>query len=233
MLYRLNIISYLLKYYILSLKHNGERAFSEQNTGTWWEGVEKNLPIGAKLLSIILYSDSTNVDMLGKSQLHPIYMSIGNISNWRRNKSDTKQLLGYLPILKPRDNSEKKSNDFKLTVRETFHKCLKVLLEPIQSSLKNGLDLKLNEELFWFFPRISVIISDWPEAATYCLTYKSSMSTYPCHFCLVTRDDLANINLSEQQTELRTHDNMFRYLEQNLEKSVCIENVPNFFWTLP
>ena len=59
---------------------------------------------------------------------------------------------------------------------------LKVLLEPIQA-LSNGLDLNLNEETFWFFPRISVVISDWPEAATFCLTYKSSMSTHTNHLC--------------------------------------------------
>ena len=141
-------------------------------------------------------------------------------------------MLDYLPILKPYDNSQKKSNDFKVAVRETFHKCLKVLLEPIQV-LSNGLDLNLNGETFWFFPRISVVISDWPEAATFCLTHKSSMSTYPCHFCLVKRDNLANINLSEQQMELQTHNNMIQYLDQNLEKSVCIENISNFFWTLP
>src|SRR5256885_17005671 len=95
-----------------------------------------------------------------------------------------------------------------------FRSCLKVLLKPIQV-LSNGLDLNLNGETFWFFSRISVVISDWPEAATFCLTYKSSMSTYPCHFCLVKRDNLVNINLSEQQMELRTH-NMIRYLDQNL-----------------
>ena len=42
--------------------------------------VEKSLPMEAKLLSIILYSDTTNVNMLGKRQLHPIYTSIGNIN---------------------------------------------------------------------------------------------------------------------------------------------------------
>ena len=41
-------------------------------------------------LSLILYSDATNVDTLEKSQLHPIYMTIGNIKNWRRNKPDVK-----------------------------------------------------------------------------------------------------------------------------------------------
>src|SRR5437868_6188513 len=57
----------------------------------------------------------------------------------------------------------------------------------------------------------------------YILPY---VSTYPCHFCLVKRDNLA---LSEQQMELRTHNNMIRYLDQNLEKSICIENISNFF----
>ena len=47
----------------------------------------------------MLYSDATNVDTLGKKNLHLIYMSISNIKNWRRNKPDAKQLLGYLPIL--------------------------------------------------------------------------------------------------------------------------------------
>src|SRR5437763_16978127 len=84
---------------------------------------------------------------------------------------------------------------------------------------------------FLVFPRISVVIVDWPEAATFCLTYKSSMSTYPYYFCLVKRDNLANINLSEQQMELRKHNNIIQYLDQNLEKSVCIENISNFLNT--
>jgi hypothetical protein len=48
----------------------------------WWKNTEECLPTGAKLLSLILYSDATNVDTLGKSQLHPIYVTIGNIKNW-------------------------------------------------------------------------------------------------------------------------------------------------------
>jgi len=108
-------------------------------------------------LSIILYLDATNVDTLGKSQLHPIYVSIGNIKNWRRNKSDAKQLLGYLPILQASSNSEKNSTDFKKTVRETFHKSLRVLLEPLLSN--NSINLTLNNEKIRFYPRISVVIS--------------------------------------------------------------------------
>lgn len=215
-----------------NLEHDGERAYSEQNTGIWWENAGKSLPPGSKILSIILYSDATNVDSLGKGQLHPIYMTIGNIKNWRRNKADAKQLLGLLPILNAIDNTEKQSEEYKNTARKTFHKCLELLLNPLLSS-ENGIDLVLNGETIWFYPRISVIIADWPEAATYCLTYKSPMSRFPCHFCLIARDNLANINLTPSEITPRDHNNMQYHFNQSLTNNVCIENVCNFFWTIP
>ncbi|GET64361.1 hypothetical protein GLOIN_2v1762814 [Rhizophagus irregularis DAOM 181602=DAOM 197198] len=198
-----------------------------------WENAEKSLPPGARLLSLILYSDATNVDTLGKSQLHPIYLSIGNIKNWRRNKKDAKQLLAYLPILKSNNITERKSETFKIAVRECFHKSLELLLDPLLKLNKNGIDLFLNNEMIWFYPRVSAIISDWPEAATYCLTYKSPMSKHPCHFCLVIRDNLADLNLQIDDITPRTHVNMQQYFNQNSGNSVCIENISNFFWNLP
>jgi hypothetical protein len=175
------------------------------------------------LLSIILYSDATTTDTLGKSQLHPIYVSLGNIPIWRRNKLDAKQLLGYLPIL------EAASKDL---VREVFHKSLRHLLEPI-ISLKNGIDLVVNNEKLWFYPRVSTIIADWPEAASFCLVYKSPNSNLPCHSCLIKRNDLANTDLSSDDIILRTHSEMRRHLKDHSQKSVCIESVANFFWDLP
>lgn len=160
---------------------------------------------------------------MGKSQLHPIYLSLGNIPTWRRNKQDAKQLLGYLPIIKS-------SNIDKKIARQTFHKCLKTILEPIQLFSETGINLLINNKYIWFFPKISTIIADWPEAATFCLTYKSASSNYPCHFCLVKRDDLANLNLSKNDLELRNHENMQTYYNMKKEKSVCIESVSNIFW---
>jgi hypothetical protein len=229
MIITINFLYSITKVYINYLKYDGERTYSEQNTGIWWQNTEKSLPRGSKLLSIMLYSDATNVDALGKKNLHPIYMSIGNIKNWRRNKPDAKQLLGYIPILKASDNTEKKSEQFKIAARKAFHKSLEVLLDPFLS-LSNGIDLNLNNESILFFPRISVVIADLPEAATYCLTYKSALASFPCHFCLVKKDDLADINLTTSEMELRTHDNMRQFFDQNSTKSVSIEDVHNFFW---
>jgi len=141
-------------------EREGESVYKEQNNGMWWKNTEGSLPTGAKLLSLILYSDATTTDTLGKSQLHPIYLSIGNIPTWRRNKPDAKQLLGYLPILEAVSSIEKKSSTYKNLVRETFHKSLRHLLEPI-ILLENGVDLSVNNEIIWFYPRVSTIISDF------------------------------------------------------------------------
>jgi hypothetical protein len=168
---------------------------------------------------------------LGKSSLHPIYITLGNISTWRRNKPDAKQLLGYLPIIKSSNISEKRSQNFKNIVREAFHKSMEIILEPL-ISLKNGIDLSLGDKTYWFFPKVSVIIADWPEAATFCLTFKSPNSNNPCHFCLVTRNHLSELNLSEKDILPRTHNNMIKKLQANDGKSISIENVSNFFWKL-
>ena len=181
------------------------------------------MPKTATILSIILYSDATNCDKLGKSQLHPIYLSLGNIPTWRRNKQDVKQLLGYLPIIKTSSSLDK------TIIRQTFHKCLEIILEPIRS-LSDGIDLKFGDKYIWFFPKISTIISDWPEAATFCLTYKSTNSACPCHFCLIDRNKLADLKISKSELEFRNHENMQNYLENGEESLVSIESVQNYFW---
>jgi len=105
---------------------------------------------------------------------------------------------------------------------------LKHLLDPIVS-LNTDVDLLINNESIWFYPHISVIIADWPEASTFCLTYKSSNSNLPCHFCLITKNNLVNINLLSSNIELKFHENMYNHFEKNTKKSVSIESVYNFF----
>lgn len=164
--------------------------------------------------------------------MHPIFITLGNIITWRRNKPDVKQLLAYLPIIKAKDDTQKKSKEHKNIVRRTFHKTLKFLLSPLYNE-NNGIELELNNRILWCFPRISMIISDWPEACTFALTYKSTQSNHPCHFCLVSKENLSNINLNSNQIESRSHKNMKLHYENNTEKDVSIENVRNFFWSVP
>ncbi|KAF0531901.1 hypothetical protein F8M41_011576 [Gigaspora margarita] len=153
--------------------------YKEQNNRMCWKSAQNSLPIGSKLLSIILYSDATNCDTL---------------------------------------------------VRQTFHRCLEVILNPIQKFSHSGTNLLINNKLIWTFPKVSIIIADWPEAATFCLTYKSTNSNHPCHFCLVNRDDLANTTRSKHDLVLKNHENMRTCLDKSEDKSVYIESIPNYFW---
>ncbi|RHZ68398.1 hypothetical protein Glove_295g4 [Diversispora epigaea] len=229
-------ISQLFVYDYKKLEIENVQSYGEQYTGNWWKKAKESIPSVAYILSIILYSDATTTDTLGKGSLHPIYISLGNIPTWRRNKEDAKQLLGYLPILSAKDEREKKSSEFKKLVRETFHNSIKFLLDPLFTNDDDdgdGIELKIDNEIFWFFPRVSTIICDWPEACTFSLTYKSTNSNYPCHFCLVSKENLNNTRLRDDQMVLRNKENMLQYYNNGTTEKASLEPVFNYFWNIP
>ncbi|GES77014.1 hypothetical protein GLOIN_2v1836976 [Rhizophagus clarus] len=47
----------------------------------WWLKTEKLLPPMNNLLSVILYSDATIFDGIGKTSGHPVFLTLGNLSN--------------------------------------------------------------------------------------------------------------------------------------------------------
>ncbi|RHZ65110.1 hypothetical protein Glove_319g91 [Diversispora epigaea] len=71
------IKNFIYKYQFL--QSDRETLYSEQYSGNWWKNTEASIQLEAHILSIILYSDATTTDSLGKSSLHPIYISLGNI----------------------------------------------------------------------------------------------------------------------------------------------------------
>src|SRR5213082_2885263 len=127
------------------LYYEGQRIYYEQYNGDWWEKVQNSLSRDAKVLSIIPYSDATTCDHLGKSSKHPIYLTLGNISSWVRNKPDAKVLLGYLPRLKAKTNSQKNSRKFKFAKRSLYQYTLNVLTRPLLDYQKDGFDLQTDD----------------------------------------------------------------------------------------
>ena len=55
------------------------REYSEMFNCRWWESVQASLPKSAGILSLMLYSDMTNCDIYGKTNRHPIFLTLGNI----------------------------------------------------------------------------------------------------------------------------------------------------------
>ena len=97
----------------------------------------------------------------------------------------------------------------------------------------DSIELKIKNEIFWFFPRVSTIICDWPEACTFSLTYKSTNSNYPCHFCLVSKENLNNTRLRDDQKVLRNKENMLQYYNNGTTEKASLEPVFNYFWNIP
>ncbi|GBC40150.2 hypothetical protein GLOIN_2v1470492 [Rhizophagus irregularis DAOM 181602=DAOM 197198] len=155
-----------------------------------------------------------------------------NIPNWHHNKPDAKVLLCYLLILKAKTISEKKSRRFLLTKKTLFHKAFDVMMHPLLSYKDRGIDLQTNNGDIWCFPYISTLLEDLPENATQTLTY-SINSKYPYHKCLISREDLNNLRLSNDEIELRTPTTMKNIVNQRLAYQYSIYDMNNIFWKYP
>src|SRR5215471_11472362 len=108
----------------IKVSQNGEdeeRIFGEPYECDWWLETEKNLPPLNNLLSIILYSDATTFDGLGKISGHPVFLTLGNLPKWIQNLPESKVLLGFLP--KVQDSGIKTTETFRSLQRKVYHKC--------------------------------------------------------------------------------------------------------------
>jgi hypothetical protein len=216
-----------------SLYHENQRVYHEQYNGEWWERVQNSLPRDAKVLSIILYSDATICDHLGKSSEHPIYLTLGNIPSWIRNKPDAKVLLGYLPQLKAKTITQKRSKSFQLAKRKLYQYSLKILTRSLLDYKSDGFDLKINNDILWCFPFISVMLGDLPENAAITLTFNSVNCNHPCHNCLIEGNNLNDMELPDDQIILRTPDTMKAFVEQGVAQQYSVHDMMNIFWRYP
>ena len=216
------------KEFVFEYQNNNSsiRTYGEQFESYWWNITEKNIPINNQLLSIMIYADSTTCDHLGKTSEHPIYISLGNIPNWQRNKPDSKVLVGYLPKLKAKDNTTKNSEAFRKLQRQVFQRCLRILLSPIMN--QTDMYFVVKNEIHVFTPKISVILADMAEAGTFTATYLPSTSKRPCYNCLIDNEDLNNMALSN--INLRTPEKMKEAISKNQANEFSIHKEVNFFW---
>jgi hypothetical protein len=212
--------------FVYKYRNSNTSTYGEQFDSDWWKVTERNIPVDNQLLSIMIYADSTTCDHLGKTSEHPIYISLGNIPNWLRNKSESKVLVGYLPKLKAKDNITKNSESFRRLQRQVFQRCLRILLTPILN--KSDMYFVVKGEISPFTPKISVILADLAEVATFTATYLPSTSRRPCCFCLIDNEDLNNMALIS--VTLRTPKKMKEAVDRNRAHELSIHSDFNFFW---
>ncbi|RHZ82254.1 hypothetical protein Glove_110g62 [Diversispora epigaea] len=236
-----DLMELFIKHNLNNKTGNAIIKFFDKHSNLSISPLPKNIEAGRKLMDImnvqkLPYSKHCILDYKNKEYFvyyHPIKSYIESIHvpkidfEFLRNKEDAKQLLGYLPILFA--NNKRQTSRFKRLVRETFHNSLKFLLDPLFD--EDGIDFKINNKNIWFFPRISTVIGDWPEACTFLLTFKSANSNYPCHFCQTHRNDLTSIR--KDYIIICNKENMQEYYNNGSVESIGLEQVYNYFWTIP
>ncbi|CAB4380243.1 unnamed protein product [Rhizophagus irregularis] len=77
------------------------------------------------------------------------------------------------------------------------------------------------------------MLGDLPENAAVTLTFNSINCHHPCHKCLVEREKLNNVELTNDQIILRTPENMRCLVEQNSAQQYSLHDMKNIFWNYP
>ena len=69
--------------FVLQYQNNASvKIYGEQFKSNQWNATKKSISANNNLLSIIIYTDATTCDHLGKTSEYPIYISLGNIPTW-------------------------------------------------------------------------------------------------------------------------------------------------------
>ena len=162
-------------------------------------------------------------------------MTLGNIPNWRRNKPDAKVVIGYLPKIKAKTNSEKKRNSYLLAKRTIYQDSFEIIINTLLDYKDCGMKIITpNGNNLWCFPFIFQIIGDIPEQASITLTYNSINCNCPCSICVVSADDLNNIDLKfEDDICIRTPQNMQKVITDGNAKEFSVHETENIFWKHP
>ena len=141
--------------------------------------------------------------------------------------------MGYLPQLKAKTNSQKRSKSFQLAKRTLHQYSLDILTRPLLDYQTDSFDLKTNNDVLWCYPFISAMLGDLPENAALTLTFNSVNCHHPCYKCLVEGDKLNNVKLTDDQIVLRTLDTMKAFVEQGVAQQYSLHDMENIFWQYP
>lgn len=73
----------------------GERTYSELWTSDWWK---QQPSTHDGVLALILSSDATHVSFKG-TNVHPVYLTLGNFDHQTRHDLGARKLVGFIPII--------------------------------------------------------------------------------------------------------------------------------------
>ncbi|KAH8980296.1 hypothetical protein EDB86DRAFT_2835417 [Lactarius hatsudake] len=116
----------------------GERLWSNLMSGQWAsmqadELSKEGCNDGAMFVPIVAGSDKTTVSVAsGHQEYHPVYVSVGNLTNTARRAHGNGVLpVAFLPIPKT-SKSHRKRIEFQRFCRQLYHRCLELVFDPLR-----------------------------------------------------------------------------------------------------
>ena len=108
------------------------------------------------------------------------------------------------------------------------------MLQPLLKK-PDALYFRINKEReLTFAARILFFLADMLEVDEVTATYKyARCNKMPCHTCMVSLNDLNNMDLSSENMPSRTYGNMQKIVKNGQGKEFSVHSVENAFWKFP
>ncbi|KAJ3754049.1 hypothetical protein EV360DRAFT_96763 [Lentinula raphanica] len=171
----------------------GSRRWADFMSGNfaWRHAIQQddteNEAEGAMLVPIILGADKTTVSVAtGHVEYHPLYLSIGNLTNAARRAHRNAVIpIGFLAIPKA-DRKYDKDADFRIFKKRLYHSSIAAILHSLKPAMKTPIIRKCPDGHFRkVIYDLAAFIADYPEQV-----YLSGIVQGWCTRCTAIHSDL-------------------------------------------
>ncbi|KAI8140946.1 hypothetical protein BJV82DRAFT_671332 [Fennellomyces sp. T-0311] len=171
-------------------KRNGERVYSDLDSGEWWEELQLEYP-GHIILTLMLSSDQMIVLGNGRHKAWPLCIKLGNVPMKYRNSDKLKatRVLAYLLVIdwKTGASSPPWLSGARVAI---FHYCLSLIMEPFKSPDGRIPAFEMMgpfHKKYPYIPALACYTADLPEQCMLAIV-KGGHSTFFCPRCRLPID---------------------------------------------
>jgi hypothetical protein len=218
----------LLMQYDARTDAGGRRVYGEANNGDFWMRMEQGIRRDsgneeACPLMVVMYTDKTQVDDLGKTDVQDVVITLDNLPCDEQMKAVGKQCIGYIPSLSKESlgralcRRAKGVDARRAYVRDIRQQVWKQFLDGLRWAMsaaiaEGGIVIYVGaggpENTYRVVPVLARCIVDTEEANHLAGARGSYLSTYPCYKCMLPNALASSSDMTADAMPARTETNM-------------------------
>jgi hypothetical protein len=210
---------------------------ADVNCSRFWHETQKEMCTGPTdfFAPLVLFIDSTPIDMYGKVSVEPLMMTGGWFKRSVRTKAHAWRPIGLLPNLKVKSRAQSKASS-KSSIQE-YHTALSVILEEMKQVHEIGgfpHALNLGGKFYDVTVKcpIMVIIGDAKGNNSLCGAYSGSKSAHLCRECDVSFESADDPFINCHRVLQEDVQTPFKAGERRRLREMSYHFVENAFWDL-